>query len=463
MFHNPHTRATVTTALPACAVEFSPSDARILAVGTYLLDPNTQTRSGLLQIYRIVEHRSSTALLSHSLDLHPTVSAATAGIFDVKWDPYHPHRLATAAADGRVGVWHVEVDESQGCGGDDDDDDEADADLGGVVTGSGDGARLTFMGFGRMRPEAGMATTVDWLPDPSRTRLDQIVDDNNITTATSTEVVVSTSGGYLYRFGLLPDGSMSCLSSWVAHDLEAWCVAYDRHHPHILYSGGDDAAFRIWDVRAAPRGGQPLQVQSDADQNVVPGDVDASSPRAVATNRRAHLAGVCCIAPSWYSDRVVATGSYDETVRLWDTRMLSRPVVAAGVGLGGGVWRLKWHPRDGRRLVAAAMHAGFATCQVTFDEDDEGSGGGYDTGEEDAWGRHRREGERKRTWRRTGGLEVEEVYQEMGEGVLGYGADWQPHGYEGGQVGRSLCAVCSFYDKALHLWAPARKGDENEG
>jgi diphthamide biosynthesis protein 7 len=33
--------------------------------------------------------------------------------------------------------------------------------------------------------------------------------------------------------------------------------------------------------------------------------------------------------------------------------------------VGGGVWRLKWEPRDGKHLLAAAMHNGFHVFRYT--------------------------------------------------------------------------------------------------
>jgi diphthamide biosynthesis protein 7 len=43
-------------------------------------------------------------------------------------------------------------------------------------------------------------------------------------------------------------------------------------------------------------------------------------------NRKAHSAGVCCISSHPRRPHVLATGSYDEGVRLWDVRMLQRPL-----------------------------------------------------------------------------------------------------------------------------------------
>lgn len=99
----------------------------------------------------------------------------------------------------------------------------------------------------------------------------------------------------------------------------------------LLFSGADDCAFKAWDLRLAG---------TDPDHAPGPALQQRSS------NRRVHTAGVCCINPSPWEEHVVVTGSYDESVRVWDTRNLSRAVgvVTGELATGGGVWRLKWHP-----------------------------------------------------------------------------------------------------------------------
>ena len=70
---------------------------------------------------------------------------------------------------------------------------------------------------------------------------------------------------------------MRCVHSWGAHELEGWSVAFDRAEPSTLYSGGDDAILKRWDLRTA----------SGDDGDCV----------ATTLNRRSHGAGVCCISP----------------------------------------------------------------------------------------------------------------------------------------------------------------------
>ena len=111
------------------------------------------------------------------------------------------------------------------------------------------------------------------------------------------------------------------------------------------------------------------------------------------------------------------TGSYDEKARLWDIRQGARPLAVAEVGVGGGVWRLKWHPTDSKLLLAACMHAGFVILR--------GDGA-------------------------AGSVDVVETYAH--QQTLGYGAGWCA---EVGEDGTSVAATASFYDRLLHVWSPA--------
>lgn len=114
--------------------------------------------------------------------------------------------------------------------------------------------------------------------------------------------------------------------------------------PNVLYSGADDCTFKGWDCRAAaptiswrappaaagPSAGAGGGHAGNADEDEEEDDEDADM--ALFNNRREHEAGVCCVAPHPSAPHVVATGSYDERIRLWDMRKLSKPVVTSEVG-----------------------------------------------------------------------------------------------------------------------------------
>eukprot|EP00775_Hariotina_reticulata_P007315 gene7315-7527_t len=170
-------------------------------------------------------------------------------------------------------------------------------------------------------------------------------------------VAVSASGGQISLVKVHQSG-LQQFKQWAAHDLEAWVSAWDCHQPGVLYSGADDAMFKGWDVRALSscEGGRAAHgaVADDAAPQQAP----------VFTNKKAHGAGVCCISSHPRRPHCLVTGSYDEAVRLWDVRMVSRPVETCQVGTGGGVWRLKWHPSLDWLLLAACMYNGFALVRA---------------------------------------------------------------------------------------------------
>jgi len=55
--------------------------------------------------------------------------------------------------------------------------------------------------------------------------------------------------------------------------------------------------------------------------------------------------------------------SYDEKIRIWDTRHMKHAVHSTPAS--GGVWRLKWDPHEWKHLLTACMYGGFAVLDYT--------------------------------------------------------------------------------------------------
>lgn len=98
------------------------------------------------------------------------------------------------------------------------------------------------------------------------------------------------------------------------------------------------------------------------------------------------------------------------------------PIVELDVG--GGIWRVRWHPTDTEKLLVACMHDGFKVVNISPAQSDSVS------------------------------CSTEVRFDEHGKDALAYGVDWcQPH--TGSEEG-DLVASCSFYDHQLRSWrAPA--------
>ncbi|XP_008545062.1 diphthine methyltransferase [Microplitis demolitor] len=210
------------------------------------------------------------------------------------------------------------------------------------------------------------------------------------------KITVSDSKGYvsLFYFG---QSKLECLSSQEAHEFEAWITAFDYWNTDVIYSGGDDCKFKKFDSR------EGLQV--------------------IGTNR-SHEAGVTSLHSNAMEEFFLASGSYDETLRLWDTRNFRRPV--SEIKLGGGIWRLKWDPFDCRYLLAACMYSGFRIidCQR---KDDPQVIAEYHDHQSIAYGCD---------WSFLTGEKVTEILS-LSENQM--------------TVHTSLAATCSFYDHTLKL------------
>ena len=138
-------------------------------------------------------------------------------------------------------------------------------------------------------------------------------------------------------------------------------------------------------------------------------------------------AGVTTITPSPYTEHLLAVGSYDENVRIFDARNPLRPLRT--IHCGGGIWRARFHPDPSRSgdLLVAGMHDGFKVARVDSSLVADISSAAATDDET--------------------GCKIVARFDEHTS--LAYGADWSrlPS-----KDGGNLVATCSFYDHTLHMW-----------
>ncbi|TDL28441.1 WD40 repeat-like protein [Rickenella mellea] len=213
------------------------------------------------------------------------------------------------------------------------------------------------------------------------------------------DLTVSLSDGHVSLLRPSQSSILALSDSWCAHDFECWVSAWNYWDTNVVFSGGDDLKLKAWDIRQ-----------------------DFTQP--LFTNSRFE-AGVTTIQSHPHIEHVIAVGSYNNSVRLFDLRKPLVPIVDMDVG--GGCWRVKWHPDISRKsdLLVACMHDGFKVLRFPDLKD------GTELPSSSP-------GTAPYTMNRY------DVHKS-----LAYGVDWA---YQHVDERNSTVASCSFYDCSLHTW-----------
>lgn len=200
-----------------------------------------------------------------------------------------------------------------------------------------------------------------------------------------TRIVGSFGSGHVKLFQFHSSEIVE-LNSWKSHEYEAWITAFGSStsiiSDDIVFSGGDDSLLIGYDIRSGTK----------------------------CFISKEHTAGVTSLNlhPSKY---LLASGSYDEDVCIWDLRNLKNPLIK--LGTGGGVWRLKWHSKEDW-LLAACMHNGMHVLSLHES---------------------------------VNGYQLFNDCDFMNHDSMAYGSDWSNFSDK-----KNLIVSCSFYDKSVHLW-----------
>jgi hypothetical protein len=216
---------------------------------------------------------------------------------------------------------------------------------------------------------------------------------------------------------------------------EVWTTAFasNSHYStynNIIMSGGDDCNLKIWDLRLV-------------------GENNSSTKPINVIGTEEFSAGVTAISYHPKLQHIFAVGSYDECIRIYDIRMMTSSTATSEDtnkclerinNVGGGIWRIKWHPIHVDTLLVGAMHGG---CRILKSSCNLGALDSliesYDMYETIV-----------NNYEVTDSTIVTEFKE---HGSMAYGADWIYSNIEEEKYFIEACASCSFYDRQAFIWS----------
>ena len=358
-----------------------------LMTSCYQLNSETGTRSGYMEFQTIAVQDS--VQLQKENEAHVILQPdSTSGILDGKWTSLsqtNQFQFATAHSTGeiRVHTYHPwkDVDNSSTCP----------------------------IQFATQTPETedgALCLAVNWnqkLCSTSSSQLNQPQQHQH-------EIVSTYSNGMarIHNVHTTESGQITLEEShtWAAHTLfgcpaEVWSADFVGEDHDLIVTCADDTKLIFWNVNQQP-----------------------STP--VLTVETIFSAGTTCAAQHPRQPHAVLCGSYDETLALYDVRYLSAKPLLHIPAVGGGIWRIKWHPLDSECVLVGAMHGGCRVINLSSSSEESSPS------------------ETQATW---DSYSISKEFQEHQS--MAYGADWLVD--DNRQV-PDTAVSCSFYDKAVHVW-----------
>lgn len=97
--------------------------------------------------------------------------------------------------------------------------------------------------------------------------------------------------------------------SMFGENMPAWIVTQSKLNKNLIMSGGDDCLMKLWDLRSG----------------------SGDCPSVLATSK-IHEAGVTCGQFHPNFEHIFVSGSYDESVCVWDSRNIKKPLIQIATG-----------------------------------------------------------------------------------------------------------------------------------